>query len=144
MLVAILMSSSLLNRNTHVKGKGPSVLGGTQLMVDFHRGDELVCFSLSSLVEHLKDLLILLLEDLILHCYLVVLSLQLIDFSLKNKLLLFLISLFRTRCKRGVILCVVASFAPYFGKGGLVKRECTNGGNHRDKDEESGNRCRSH
>ncbi|KAM2974038.1 hypothetical protein FF1_000380 [Malus domestica] len=97
-------------------------------MVDFHRGDELVCFSISSLVEHLEDLLILLLEDLILHRYLVVLSLQLIDFSLKSKLLLFLLSLLRTRCKMGVILGVVASFAPHVGKGCLVKKECTNGG----------------
>ncbi|KAM1727930.1 hypothetical protein FF2_018195 [Malus domestica] len=68
-------------------------------MVDFHRGDELVCFSIFSLVEHLEDILILLLEDLILHRYLVVLSLQLIDFSLKSKLLLFLLSLLRTRCE---------------------------------------------
>ena len=73
-------------------------------MVDFHRGDELVCFSISSLVKHLEDLFILLLEDLIFHHYLVVLSLQLIDFSLKRKLLLFLLSLLHTRCKRGVIL----------------------------------------
>ncbi|KAM1996811.1 hypothetical protein ACFX15_029713 [Malus domestica] len=91
-------------------------------MVDFHRGDELMCFSISSLVEHLEDFLILLLEDLILHRYLIVLSLQLIDFSLKSKLLLYLLSLLRTRCKRGVILCVVASFAPHVGKGCLVKR----------------------
>ncbi|KAM2264022.1 hypothetical protein TB2_040073 [Malus domestica] len=113
-------------------------------MVDFHRGDKLVCFSISSLVEHLEDLLILLLEDLILHRYLVVLSLYLIDFSLKSKLLLFLLSLLRTRCKRGVILCVVASFAPHVGNGCLVKRECTNGGNQLNKAEESGNKCRSH
>ncbi|KAM1848889.1 hypothetical protein ACFX14_012968 [Malus domestica] len=113
-------------------------------MVDFHRGDEFVYFSIFSLVEHLEDLFILLLEDLILHRYLVVLSLQLIDFSLKSKLLLFLLSLLRTRCKRGVILCVVASFAPYVGKGCLVKRECSNGGNQLNKTEESGNKCRSH
>ncbi|KAM1789731.1 hypothetical protein ACFX12_033862 [Malus domestica] len=84
-------------------------------MVDFHMGDELVCFSISSLMEHLEDLLILLLEDLILHRYLIVLNLQLIDFSLRSKLLLFLLSLLCTRCKRGVILCVVASFAPHVG-----------------------------
>ncbi|KAM2612089.1 hypothetical protein TB2_032104 [Malus domestica] len=112
-------------------------------MVDFHMGDELVCFSISSLVEHLEDLLILLLEDLILHRYLVILSLQLIDFSLKSKLLLFILSLLRTRCKRGIILCVVASFAPHVGKGCLVKRECTNGGNQLNKAEESGNKCGS-
>ena len=113
-------------------------------MVDFHKGDELVCFSISSLVEHLEDLLILLLEDLILHRYLVVLSLQLIDFSLKSKLLLFLLSLFHTRFDGGVILRVVASFAPHVRNGCLVKRECTNGGNQLDKAEESGNKCRSH
>ncbi|KAM1949214.1 hypothetical protein ACFX15_009292 [Malus domestica] len=113
-------------------------------MVDFHMGDKLVCFSISSLVEHLEDLLILLLEDLILHRYLVVLSLQLIDFSLKSKLLLFLLSLLRTRCKRGVILCDVASFAPHVGKGCLVKRKSMNGGNQLNKAKESGNKCRSH
>ncbi|KAM1790560.1 hypothetical protein ACFX12_034609 [Malus domestica] len=113
-------------------------------MVNFHRGDELMCFSISSLIEHLEDLLILLLEDLILHRYLVVLSLQLIDFSLKSKLLLFILSMFRTRCKRGVILCAVASFAPYIGNGCLVKRKCTNGGNQLNKAEESGNKCHSH
>ncbi|KAM2867609.1 hypothetical protein COP2_023509 [Malus domestica] len=120
------------------------MLGGTQLMVDFHMGDELVCFSISSLIKHLKDLLILILEDLILHHYLVVLSLQLIDFSLKRKLLLFILSLLRTRCKKGVILCVMASFAPHVGKGCLVKRECTNGGNQLNKAEESWNKCHSH
>ncbi|KAM1798321.1 hypothetical protein ACFX12_032408 [Malus domestica] len=113
-------------------------------MVDFHKGDELVCFSISSLVEHLEDLLILLLEDLILHRYLIVLSFQLIDFSLKSKLLLSLPLLLRTTCKRGVILCVVASFAPHVGNGCLVKRECTNGGNQLNKAEESENKCRSH
>ncbi|KAM1861625.1 hypothetical protein ACFX13_013680 [Malus domestica] len=86
-------------------------------MVDVHMGNELTCLSMSSFVERLKELHILLLEDLILHHYLVVLSLQLIDFSLKSKLLLFLLSLLRTRCKRGVILCTVASFAPHVGKG---------------------------
>ncbi|KAM1567073.1 hypothetical protein ACFX1Z_045672 [Malus domestica] len=113
-------------------------------MVDFHRGDELVCFSISSLVEHLEDLVILLLKDLILHRYLVVLSLQLIDFSLKNKLLLFLLSLLRTRCEGGVVLYVVASFAPHDGEGCLVKRECTNGGDQLDEAKESRNKCRSH
>ncbi|KAM2079709.1 hypothetical protein ACFX1R_027188 [Malus domestica] len=71
-------------------------------MVDFHMGDDLVCFSMPSLLEHLEDLFILLMDDLFLHCYLVVLSLQLIDFSLKSKLL----SLFRTRCE-GVSFCVM-------------------------------------
>ncbi|KAM2919611.1 hypothetical protein COP2_041554 [Malus domestica] len=112
-------------------------------MVDFYKGDELVCFSISNLVEHLEDLLILLLEDLSLHRYLVVLSLQFIDFSLKSKLLLFLLSLLSTRCRRGVILCGVASFAPHVGKACLVKKECTNGGNHLNKAEKSGNKCRS-
>ncbi|KAM2449316.1 hypothetical protein PS1_019425 [Malus domestica] len=111
-------------------------------MVDFHRGDKLMRFSISSLVEHLKDLLILLLEDLILYRYLVVPSLQLIDFSLKSKLLLFLFSLLRTRFKKGVILCAMASFAPHVGKGCLVKRKCTNGGNQLNKAEESRNKCR--
>ncbi|KAM1965920.1 hypothetical protein ACFX15_046199 [Malus domestica] len=106
--------------------------------------DELVCFSISSFVEHLEDLLILLLEDLILHRYLVILSFQLIDFSLKSKLLLFIPSLLRTRCKRDVILRAMASFAPHVGEGCLVKRECTNGGNHLDEAEESGNKCHSH
>ncbi|KAM2441008.1 hypothetical protein PS1_022276 [Malus domestica] len=95
-------------------------------------------------MEHLKNLLILLLEDLILHRYLVVLSLQLINFSLKSKFLLFLLSLLRTRCKRGVILCAMASFAPYVGKGCLVKIECMNSGNQLNKAEKSGNKCRSH
>ena len=49
-------------------------VGGTQMMVDVHRGNELTCLSTPSFVERLKELLILLLEDLILHCYLVVLS----------------------------------------------------------------------
>ena len=48
--------------------------GGTQMMVDVHRGNELACLSTPSFVERLKELLILLLEVLILHCYLVVLS----------------------------------------------------------------------
>ncbi|KAB2600452.1 hypothetical protein D8674_010723 [Pyrus ussuriensis x Pyrus communis] len=50
------------------------VLGGTQVMVDFPGGDEFVCLSMRSFLEHLKELFILLLEDLILYCYLVVLS----------------------------------------------------------------------
>ena len=44
----------------------------------------------------------------------------------------------------GVILCVVASFAPNVGKECLVKRECTNGGNQLGKAEENGKKCRSH
>ncbi|KAM1110179.1 hypothetical protein ACFXTH_009396 [Malus domestica] len=108
------------------------------MMIDVHMGNELACLSTPSFVERLKDLLILLLEDLILHRYLVILSLQLIDFSLKSKLLLFLLSLLRTRCKRGAILCDVASFTPHVEEGCLVKRECTNGGNQLDKAKESG------
>ncbi|KAM1134760.1 hypothetical protein ACFX19_044553 [Malus domestica] len=98
-------------------------------MVDFHRGDKLVCLSMPSLMECLEDLLILLLEDLILHRYLVVLSLKLIDFSLKRKLLLFLLSLLCTRSEGGVVLLDVTSFTSHVGEGCLVKRECTNGGN---------------
>ena len=93
-------------------------------MVDIHRGNKLACLSMPSFVERLEELLILFLEDLILYCYLVVLSLQLIDFSLKSEFLSFLLSLLCTRCKKGVILCVVASFAPHVGEGCLVKREC--------------------
>ncbi|KAM2330955.1 hypothetical protein PS2_021121 [Malus domestica] len=104
-------------------------------MVNFYMGNELLCFSISSLVEHFEYLLILLLEYLILHRYLVVLSLQLIDFSLKSKLILFLLSLLRTRCKRGVILCVVASFAPMLERDAWSK-ECTNSGNQLNKAEE--------
>ncbi|KAM2676153.1 hypothetical protein EV1_002846 [Malus domestica] len=114
------------------------------MMVDVYRGNKLTCLSTPSFVERLEELLILFLEDLILYCYLVVLTLQLIDFSMKNELLSFLLSLIRTRCKRGVILCVVASFAPHVGEGYLVKRECTYGGNQLDKAEESRNKCRSH
>ncbi|KAM2700852.1 hypothetical protein EV2_002739 [Malus domestica] len=114
------------------------------MMVDVHRGNKLACLSMPSFVERLEELLILLLEDLILYCYLVVLSLQLINFSLKSELLSFILSLFRTRSKKGVILCAVASFAPHVRKGCLVKRECTNGGNQLDKAEESGNKCRSY
>ncbi|KAM2981134.1 hypothetical protein FF2_012481 [Malus domestica] len=86
-------------------------------MVDIHRGNKLACLSTHSFVKRLKELLILLLEDLILHCYLIVLSFQLIDFSLKSNPLSFLLSLLRTKCKRGVILCAVASFTPHVGKG---------------------------
>ena len=43
-------------------------------MVDVYRGNELAYLSTPSFVERLKELLILLLKDLILHCYLVVLS----------------------------------------------------------------------
>ena len=43
------------------------------MMVDVHRGNEFACLSTPSFVEHFKELFILLLEDLILHCYLVVL-----------------------------------------------------------------------
>ncbi|KAM1201612.1 hypothetical protein ACFX2J_017685 [Malus domestica] len=114
------------------------------MMVDVHMGNELVCLSTPSFMERLKELLILLMDDLILHRYLVLLSLQLIDFSLKSKLLLFILSLLHTRCKMGVILRDVASLAPHVGKGYLVKRECTNGGNQLDKTKESGNKCRSH
>ncbi|KAM2293106.1 hypothetical protein ACFXTI_027760 [Malus domestica] len=120
------------------------MLGGTQSMVNFHEGDELVCLSMPSLIEHLEELLILLLEDLVLYCYLVVLSLQLFDFSLKSELLLFFLSLPHARRNEGVVLCVVASFAPHVGVRCLVKRECTNGGNQLDKAEESRNKCDSH
>ena len=75
-------------------------------MVTIHRGDEIVRLSLPSLVEHLKELLILLLEDLILHCYLVVLSLNLLNLSPKSKLLSFLPSLSHTR-HEGVSFCVL-------------------------------------
>ena len=44
----------------------------------------------------------------------------------------------------GVVLRNVAYFAPHVGKGCLVKREFTNGGNQLGKAEESGNNCRSH
>ncbi|KAM1681658.1 hypothetical protein ACFX2K_039176 [Malus domestica] len=75
-------------------------------MVDFHGGNKLACLSLPSFVKCLEELLILLLEDLIPHCYLVVLSFQLIDFSLKKNSFSFLLSLFRTMCK-GVSFCVL-------------------------------------
>ena len=45
------------------------------MVVDFHGGDEFMCLSMPSFIEHLEKLLILLLEDLILYRYLVVLSL---------------------------------------------------------------------
>ncbi|KAM0987221.1 hypothetical protein EV2_018597 [Malus domestica] len=118
------------------------MLEGTQLMVDFHGGNKLACLSLPSFVECLEELLILLLEDLIPHCYLVVLSFQLIDFSLKKNSFSFLLSLFRTMCKGGVILCAVASFASHVGEGCLVKRKCTNDRNQLDTAEESRNKCR--
>ena len=92
------------------------------MIVDLSRGDELVCLSMPSLVKHLEKFFILFLKDLILHRYLVVMSFQLIDFSLKSKLILFLPLLLRTRYKKGVILCDVAFFAPHVGKGCLVKR----------------------
>ncbi|KAM1341941.1 hypothetical protein ACFX2F_006333 [Malus domestica] len=114
------------------------------MMVDVHRGNKLACLSTPSFVERLEELLILFLKDLILYCYLVVLSLQLLDFSLKNELLSFILSLIRIRCYGGVVLCVTASFAPHVGEGCLVKRECTNGGNQLDKAEESRNKCVSH
>ena len=50
------------------------MLGGTQMMVDVHKGNELPCLSTHSFMERLKELLIMLLKDLILHYYLVVLS----------------------------------------------------------------------
>ena len=49
-------------------------VGGTQMMVDVHRGNKLACLSTPSFMERLKELLILFLKDLILYCYLVVLS----------------------------------------------------------------------
>ncbi|KAM0956157.1 hypothetical protein ACFX2A_024967 [Malus domestica] len=109
-------------------------------MVDVNKGNELACLSTPSFVE----LLILLLDDLILHYYLVVLSFYLIDFSLKSNYFSFILSFLRTRCKGGVILCAVDSFAPHVGEGCLVKRECMNGGNQLDKAEDSGNKCCSH
>ncbi|KAM1631518.1 hypothetical protein ACFX13_019684 [Malus domestica] len=74
MLINVLMISSLLTRDTHVEGRRSSVLGRTQIMVDVHKGNKLACLSTPSFMERLKELLILLLEDLTLHCYLVVLS----------------------------------------------------------------------
>ncbi|KAM2313703.1 hypothetical protein ACFX1S_026830 [Malus domestica] len=76
------------------------------MMVDVYKGNKLACLSTPSFVERLEELLILFLKDLILYCYLVVLSLQFLDFSLKNELLWFLISLLRTRCD-GVSFCVL-------------------------------------
>ncbi|KAB2630918.1 S ribonuclease [Pyrus ussuriensis x Pyrus communis] len=46
-----------------------------KVVVDFPEGDEFVCLSMPSFMEHPEELLILLLEDLILYRYLVVLSL---------------------------------------------------------------------
>ncbi|KAM1030161.1 hypothetical protein FF1_034042 [Malus domestica] len=76
------------------------------MMVDVHRGNKLACLSTPIFVERLEELLILFLEDFILYCYLVVLSFQLLDFSLKNKPLSFFLSLLRTRCD-GVSFCVL-------------------------------------
>ncbi|KAM1426075.1 hypothetical protein ACFXTO_018816 [Malus domestica] len=87
------------------------------MVVDVHMGNNLACLSKPSFVECLEKVLILFLEDLIRYCYLVVLSLQLLDFSLKNEPL----SLLRTKCDRGVVLCAVASFVPYVEEGCLVK-----------------------
>ncbi|KAM1512727.1 hypothetical protein ACFX1Z_024256 [Malus domestica] len=75
-------------------------------MVDVHRSNELMCLSMPGFVERLEELLILLLEDLILYCYLVVLSLQLIDFSLKSELLSFLLLQPHTR-REGVSFCML-------------------------------------
>ncbi|KAM1713700.1 hypothetical protein ACFX11_024688 [Malus domestica] len=75
-------------------------------MVDVHRSNELICLSMPGFVERLEELLILLLEDLILYCYLVVLSLQLIDFSLKSELLSFLLLQPHTRRER-VSFCML-------------------------------------
>ncbi|KAM2377758.1 hypothetical protein ACFX1X_044317 [Malus domestica] len=81
-------------------------------MVDVYKGNKLACLSTPSFVERLEELLILFLNDLILYCYLVVLSLQLIDFSLKSELLSFILSQPHTRRDEGVVLCAVASFTP--------------------------------
>ncbi|CAN6725431.1 unnamed protein product [Malus baccata var. baccata] len=122
-----------------------SLLGGGVEDPSWKRArPRLVPISISSLVEHLEDLIILLFEDLILHRYLVILSLQLIDFSLKSNPFSFFLSLPRTKYKKGVILLAVVSFPPHVGEGCLVKRECTNGGNQPNKVEESGDKCRSH
>ncbi|KAM1449897.1 hypothetical protein ACFX2I_037197 [Malus domestica] len=118
------------------------------MMVDVNRGNKLACLSTPSFLKRLEELLILFLEDLILYCYLVVLSLQLLDFSLKSELLSFLLSFLlsqpHTRRDGGVVLCVMASFTPHVGEGCLVKRECTYDGNQLDKAEKSRNRCVSH
>ncbi|KAM1258485.1 hypothetical protein ACFX2J_037921 [Malus domestica] len=76
------------------------------MMVDVHRGNKLSCLSTPSFLERVEELLILFLEDLILYCYLVVLSLQLLDFSLKNELLSFILSQPHTR-REGVSFCVI-------------------------------------
>ena len=75
-------------------------------MVNIHMGNGLVRLSLPILVEHLEEFLLLFLEDLILHCYLIVLSFKLFDLSLKSKLLSCFLSLFHTRHK-GVSFCVL-------------------------------------
>ncbi|KAM2816093.1 hypothetical protein COP1_040367 [Malus domestica] len=90
-------------------------------MVDFYEGDELVCLSMPSLMEYLKDLLILLLEDLILHRYLVILSLQLFDFSLKSKLLSFFLSLLRTRHGKVSFCMLWLSSLPMLERGAWSK-----------------------
>ena len=72
-------------------------------------------------MEHLEKLLILPLEDLIPDHYFVVLSFQLFNFSLKISFLYFPSSLPRARHKGGVVLRVVASFAPYVEKGYLIE-----------------------
>ncbi|KAM1512636.1 hypothetical protein ACFX1Z_024174 [Malus domestica] len=114
------------------------------MIVDLSRGDELVCLSMPSLVKHLEKFFILLLEDLVPHHYLVVLSFQLIDFILKSNSISFLLSLLHTRSNGGVILCAMASFAPHVGERCLAKRKCTSGGNQLNKAEESGSKCLSH
>ncbi|KAM1754497.1 hypothetical protein ACFX12_006953 [Malus domestica] len=55
-LINVLMISSLLIRDTHVEERCPSVLGGTQMMVDIHRGNKLACLSTPSFVERFKEL----------------------------------------------------------------------------------------
>ena len=68
-------------------------LNDIHMVIYSHRGKALIRLTLSSLIEHLEELLILFLEDLIPDRYFVVLSFKLIDLSLKNKLLSFLPSL---------------------------------------------------
>jgi len=69
------------------------------MMVDFYWGSVLMCLNMPSLMERLEEFLILLLECFILYCCLVVLSFQLINFSLKSKSFSFLLLLLRTRHK---------------------------------------------
>ncbi|KAM2157073.1 hypothetical protein ACFX1R_042691 [Malus domestica] len=114
------------------------------MIVDLNRGDELVCLSMPSLVKHLKKFFILFLEDLILHRYLVVLNLLLIDFSLKSNFISLLLSLLHTRSNGGVIMCAMASFVPHVGERCLAKRECMSGGNQLDKAERVGISVVSH